>query len=268
MRRRFTMLPQSGEVEIMPDYCCFKALEDGFYISINLSSTKIDYCIDGGEWKTLASGNQTETVNAGQVIAVASTQLPVFGAFGGEDPYTAKKFKLEGNIMSLLFGHNAKGRTDLTGYRGAFAGLFVSRHNLIEVSDNFLPATTIDAYCYQNLFADCQNLVKGPKILPAMTLAEKCYLNMFRQCPKLEVAPILPAKNLVSGCYNMMFFLDSLLREVTMLADEFDGYNQANAWLGYVSETGVFYKSATATWEEYGTSGIPDGWEVRIYEGE
>lgn len=258
MRRRFTMLPQAGDVEIMPNYCCFKALEDGMVVSLALSSSSVDYCIDNGVWKTLIGGQSTEAVNAGQVIAFASTSVPTFKV-------VEKRFKLEGNVMSLIYGHNAKGATSMGNQ--TFQYLFDSQYFLIEISDYFLPATTLTQRCYAQMFASCEQLEKAPKILPATTLTEGCYLNMFRACPKLKTAPILPAPVLAKGCYNYLFLATSIT-EVVCLAETWDSSNCSLNWMISTPPNGVFYKSATATWEEYGSSAIPDGWEVRIYEGE
>lgn len=241
----------------MPDYCCFKALEDGMVVSLATSSSRVEYCIDNGAWKTLIGGQSTEAVNAGQVIAIASTSVPTFKV-------VEKRFKLEGNVMSLIYGHNAKGATSMGNQ--SFQYLFDSQYFLIEISDYFLPATTLTQRCYAQMFVACEQLEKGPKILPATTLADACYLNMFRNCISLKNAPILPAPTPVAGCYNYMF-MPTQVSEVVCLAETWLS-NCALNWLTGTPGQGVFYMSPNATWEEYGSDAIPNGWEVRIYEGE
>ncbi|MBO7695386.1 MAG: hypothetical protein J6T10_22405 [Methanobrevibacter sp.] len=50
-----------------------------------------------------------------------------------------------------------------------------------------LPATTLQTYCYGEMFRYCQNLEQLPK-LPTLTLASYCYSNMFRNCTKIKLS--------------------------------------------------------------------------------
>jgi hypothetical protein len=121
-------------------------------------------------------------------------------------------FDVQGNIMSLLFGDNYKGQTDLTGKDYAFYRLFYQNTKVINTENLSLPATTLANSCYRQMFRGCTSLVRAPK-LPATTLAELCYFYMFDGCTSLTTAPELPATTLATSCYSYMF--DSCTNLVT-----------------------------------------------------
>ena len=55
-----------------------------------------------------------------------------------------------------------------------------------------------------SMFSGCTSLVKAP-VLPATNLDSRCYENMFRGCTSLKEAPALPATTLEWYCYRFMF---------------------------------------------------------------
>ena len=59
--------------------------------------------------------------------------------------HASKKYNVKGNVMSLLYGDDFKGKTDLTGKDAVFSRLFAqaSDNQLIDASDLILPATTL-----------------------------------------------------------------------------------------------------------------------------
>lgn len=159
----------------------------------------------------------------------------------------SKRCNLTGNCMALRFGDDA----DQYDTGGGFYELFRGNSTIIEVSDNFLPATTVATTGYTGMFSYCTNLVKAPK-LPATNLSESCYgcsghgtgsgfggtgmfegctslveapelpatkvptygyVNMFRGCTSLKVAPELPATSIGNNCYSGMFAYCSSLVE-------------------------------------------------------
>jgi len=127
-----------------------------------------------------------------------------------------------------------------------------------------LPATTLTQNCYDGMFWGCKALNTAPK-LPATTLAEDCYRRMFRNCTSLTTAPVLPATTLAEYCYQSMFSGCSSLSSITMLATDISARNCLNDWVDGVSSIGTFYKNSEATWTTTGTSGIPEGWDVKTY---
>lgn len=115
------------------------------------------------------------------------------------------KFKVSGNIMSLIFGDNFEDKTDLTNCNYCFCYLFYNCSHLVDASNLILPATTLAEGCYQNMFYGCNSLTSAPQILPATTLAMQCYDSMFHGCSSLTAAPELPATTLAVSCYINMF---------------------------------------------------------------
>ena len=106
--------------------------------------------------------------------------------------------------MSLLYGDNFKGQTDLTGKNYAFYRLFSDNTKVVNAENLSLPATTLANNCYQYMFNGCTSLVNAPE-LPATTLVEYCYNGMFDGCTSLTTAPELPATTLAESCYYRMF---------------------------------------------------------------
>lgn len=191
-------------VDLTVNYLTIEALEDG--LTAKLSHNACEYCVDGGDWKTLAANTATEAINAGHTLSFKGKLTPStsYGSYGIGTFTISKKCNLKGNCMSMLFGDNAADNYSLEGKNYAFYNLFYNCINIITVSENFLPATTLTNSCYDYMFSGCTSLVNTPE-LPATTLADNCYEYMFRGCTSLTTAPELPATTLLYGCYCGMF---------------------------------------------------------------
>ena len=268
------------------EYLTLYALEDNFQVGNNLTS-RLMYSLDEGyTWANLEKGAYTPTVNSGQTIMFKGSLTPTssngIGSFRIE-----KRCKLRGNCMSLLFGDNAADIDSLNGYDYAFFSLFSRCTTIMEVSKNFLPATTLASSCYQHMFNGCSNLTSAPE-LPAMTLANNCYSYMFQGCTNLTTAPELPATTLTDGCYYYMFYGCSSLTSapelpatalttgcyvnmfygctslsyIKMLGLTNLNSGSLNGWVGNVATSGTFVKNSNTSWNQVGPSGIPSGWTV------
>ena len=165
----------------------------------------LQYSIDNGNtWNDINWGYDnpvTLQVSSGDTVLLRGedASLGVFNVMSD------LPIDVEGNYMSLLYGDNFYGQTSFpNGYEG---GLFAFRRlaGLTSAENLVLPATTLEAYCYQSMFLDCTNLTTAPSILPATTLAEGCYYYMFAGCTSLTTAPELPATTLAESCYASMF---------------------------------------------------------------
>lgn len=216
-----------GPIDIN-NYLTIEALEDG--LTASLSENACEYCVDGdGDWKTIAASATTESINAGQTVSFRGNLTPLTNK--GVGTFTInKKCNLKGNCMSMLFGDDVINNTSLSGKDYSFYKLFYNCANIITVSSDFLPAITLDAYCYHRMFYGCTSLTSVPELpattlksdcysymfygctsltkapeLPATTLAEQCYLSMFYRCTSLITAPALPATTLTNTCYKSMF---------------------------------------------------------------
>ena len=266
------------------EYLTFVALGNGTFTFTPKNNNVISYSIDNG--KNWTEGNSVEVANGDKVIW-KGTMTPVSnGGIGGFS--STGNFEVKGNVMSLLFGDDFKGKTDLTGKNYAFSQLFyyagiylVSAKDLslpatilaygcyISMFNGCtslttapeLPATTLASYCYSNMFYGCTSLTTAPE-LPATTLATYCYNGMFRGCTNLTSAPELPATTLASNCYYYMFNGCTNLNYIKAMFTTTPSTSYTSNWVNGVSSTGTFVKNSAATWDVTGEYGIPTGWTV------
>ena len=195
-----TAAGQGGGFDI-DNYLTIVALEDGLTAQL---SRDVEYCIDGNSnWTTLTAGTASPAINTGQTLSFRGNLTP-FSSKGVGTFTISKSCDLTGNCMSLLFGDNAKTNLSLSGKYYAFYKLFYNCSTIKNVSSNFLPATTLEHYCYGYMFQGCTSLTTAPE-LPATTLEYYCYYYMFNGCTSLTTAPALPATTLATNCYYYMF---------------------------------------------------------------
>ena len=191
-----------GEHDYSKDYLTFEALESGTF---TFTRNALQYSLDNGAtWTTLAAGTASPTLATGEKILWKQTGLTPTSSYGIGTFSSTGNFIAQGNVMSLYYGDNFVGETDLTGKSYAFDGLFNSCSKLKNVENLVLPATTLDDCCYYYMFYCCTALVTAPA-LPATTLEPECYRSMFESCSRLTTAPALPATTLASNCYSHMF---------------------------------------------------------------
>lgn len=167
--------------------------------------------------------------------------------------------------MALLFGDAGSENFSLSGKSYAFYRLFRNATNLIEVSDNFLPAQTLATYCYRYMFQGCTGLTKAPA-LPATKLQQYCYQYMFTGCTALTTAPTLPALTLERYCYQYMFQSCSKLNYIKAMftTDPGNTNNSSQArysynWVSGVASSGTFVKNTSASWSRTGAHAVPSG---------
>jgi hypothetical protein len=244
------------------NYMTILALEDG--LTASLSTNACQYCIDGdGNWIDLPSGTTTQAINSGQTLSFKGNLTP--NSSNGIGTFTInKRCNLEGNCMSLLFGDDTANNNSLSGKDYAFYDLFKNCTTIIQVSEIFLPATTLASRCYYYMFYGCSSLTTAPE-LPATTLASNCYSSMFQSCTSLTTAPELPATTLYTSCYSGMFARCSKLNYIKMLATDISAIGCLTNWVFNVSSTGTFVKNPAMTSLPTGDSGIPSGWTVKNY---
>lgn len=144
--------------------------------------------------------------------------------------YVLGKYKVSGNIMSLVYGDAYKGKTEFPSTDGYwFAALFketTNHHNLVDISKLSLPVTTLVKYCYQFMFKNCKNLTSIPAhLLPATRLVSCCYQSMFEGCASLQSIPtgFLPAtdfadSNIIENCtYYALSCYQAMFKNCTNL---------------------------------------------------
>ena len=182
------------------EYITIQSLEDNNEVSF---TADIMYSTDNSSWNTLNSG-ESILINNGDKVRFKGTCSPTIDGIGKFS--TTQNYKVYGNIMSLLYGDDFIGKTDLTvhRYNYVFTTLFANSTTLIDTSELILPATTLTECCYKYMFYNCTNMVTAPK-LPATKLANDCYQAMFKDCTSLTTAPELPAMTIAQRCYQIMF---------------------------------------------------------------
>ena len=267
-----TYIVPQGNVDYSQEYLTFHVLTSGEipWKSIGSGMAKtISYRINGGSWTSITAGNNTISVDAGDVVEFKgsnSTYAKDKSNYSGFDGGTAT-YDIYGNIMSLIYGDDFVGETEMTGTFN-FCSLF-KQSKCISAENLILPAATLTPDCYRAMFSLCTTLATPPQ-LPATTLAKECYWYMFEACG-ITTAPDLLAPELVNSCYGHMFVGCTNLNSIKCLATS--GINNTNLlqWVGKknaestlgVSSTGTFVKAENADWTTVsGTSGIPSGWTV------
>ncbi len=198
-------------------YFTFVAKENGTFSFSGTSSDKVDnsviyYSLDSGaSWTALARNVQSPTIQAGKRIMFKGTLTPLYydvndgEAISGIGSFSSTgRFDVEGNIMSLLYGENFIGQTNLTGKDHTFYELFLDCTGLISADNLVLPATTLADNCYEGMFRNCTSLTIAPQ-LPATKLTRSCYEGMFYNCTSLTTIPQLQASSLGISCYCYMF---------------------------------------------------------------
>lgn len=238
------------------------------YFNNYSSGGTLNYSIDeGSTWQVFG---YSLSFKAGDRIMFKGDLKPSSSSpqgIGSLHTYTTGRagYKVEGNAMSLLFGDNFIGQTDLTGYEFAFNGLFSNNYELFGIDNLKLPATTLSNGCYQTMFSTCSGLTSIPSdLLPATTIVDNCYNSMFASCSNITNSPVLPATTLIEACYFKMFRGCTNLNEITCLATN-TNLLYTYEWLKGVSSTGTFIKNPSMTSWPTGDNGIPSGWTVVDY---
>jgi hypothetical protein len=197
-----SVLNKSDNTIDINKYMTIEALEDE--LTVYFSNSGLQYCIDAsGDWLELDKNVDTIVINKGQMLSFKGELYP--DSTNGVGTFNiSKKCNLLGNCTSLLFGDMVDSHNSLSGYNYAFYKLFYNCKNIISVSKNFLPSTSLSVRCYYYMFRGCTSLTTAPD-LPAMILSTYCYYCMFYGCSSLTTAPDLLASNLVISCYSYMF---------------------------------------------------------------
>lgn len=250
-----------SEHDYSKDYFTIVSLEDNNVIYFGVKDKSYAKTIsvstdNGNTWTDYTSseplndsfvfGTSIASLNVGEKILIKGNNTKYGSTFINEQNNyfsSEKRFNVEGNIMSLIYGDNFIGQTILPDESYIFARLFdqVSATNL-----------------HKNTIVSAENLILPP------TLRTGCYYKMFYLCTSLTTAPVLQATTLVTSCYENMFNGCSSLNYVKCLASETESgsHDQTNNWLIDVSSSGTFVKDANATWPS-GESGIPSGWTIQ-----
>lgn len=265
-----------------------EAIED---LAVKFGNT-YEYSKDNVNW-TSATSSTSISVAKGERVFFRASGLTVSYLKGiGSFTISNGDCNVGGNVMSMVYGADFKGKTEMTQwqFRGLFAVTSTSLSYVVDASNLFLPATTLEKCCYYDMFRNQQQLVNSPNLpattladscyydmfygctslvnapnLPATSLASRCYEGMFEGCTSLVNAPNLPATNLIDSCYNRMFYGCSSLQYIKAMFATAPSTSYTTNWTDGVSQTGTFVKNSAATWEDtFGPDAIPEGWIVEL----
>ena len=258
-------------------YLTLEAIDSTAFSYLKVSGGTILYSLDNGAtWtENYSTYNDHQHITKTPVIPAGSKVM--FKGVGGADnnilPITSSgdnnnsaRFKVYGNVMSMVYGDNFIGKTDLSGM--CFSHTFSLCRGLTTAENLVLPALNLserrqdsDAYgCYAMMFYGCLSLAAAPK-LPATGLTRGCYNEMFSGCTSLTTAPELPATTLTDHCYNAMFSGCASLKFIKCFATDISAYGCTGSWVQGVSSSGWFDKVRETSWPS-GINGIPSGWLI------
>ena len=186
-----------------PNYLTFTAEEDSSTFGVkNNVYMGIQYSLDGGKtWLDLKYnyGKNVVLRKKGDKAILRGQNFENSG--GGKGFEMTGKIAASGSVMSLIDG---VGITKVFPENTNFCYLFYRCGSALTKAPE-LPATTLTAGCYHDMFNGCTGLTQAPE-LPATTLAIGCYEQMFLGCTSLTQAPELPATTLARECYYRMFY--------------------------------------------------------------
>lgn len=277
-------------------YLTFVAETDNvtFTLSNGVSSNVFQYSIDNGStWNNLQIGQTSPSINNRHSIMWKASNLGVNTETGIGIIRPSASARIEGNVMSLIYGDNFIGQTSIPNNYN-LRKLFSGATNITSAENMVIPATSLKTQCYSQMFQGCTSLTATPitigssamtwsgnycmsnmfsnctslvhvssTLLPALNLGTQCYWYMFEKSSGMTESPILKATSLASQCYQGMFNGCSSLNTITCLATNPSSYT--NYWVeGVQTTSGTFYKNPSATWST-GTNGIPTNWTVVDY---
>lgn len=111
---------------------------------------------------------------------------------------------------SLLYSPELPAPTvSADGYRQMFDGC-----TALVAGPKDLPATTLGDYCYYQMFLNCSDMQTGPASIQAAATEDYCCASMFEGCSKLRETPLIEASGtLATSCFENMFSECSSLRQ-------------------------------------------------------
>lgn len=250
-----------GKIDWEKQYLTFIPVEDAVFTwTERATSGHLEYSVNSGQtWVTIANGESTPTITAGNKVMWRGNLVPYNNSDnGGIGTFSATgKYNACGNVMSLLFYDDYYG--SVLSVNNSLKSLFEGDTNIL--TPPILPSKSLKGYCYSRMFRGCTSLMTAP-VLPAKSLPLGCYYSMFYNCISLIATPELPAKTIIYESYRVMFYGCSRLNYVKCLATNISASGCTTSWLKGVAATGTFVKDAGMEDWTTGANGIPEGWTV------
>ena len=198
--KRIMMRPWWVEKQIrpaLPDYLCFTANDANSTVRLakngSPTSVTLETSTDGNTRTTYTIWDTITLSNIGDKVYFRNTSETATRFSTGPSSYY--RFYLSGSLNAswdITFLINKNG-TDTISWSYAFYRLFyrsstedASIRNALKTTPK-LPATTITAHCYQQMFYYCSSLSTLPE-LPVTTFQNSCYYQMFRYCTSIKMS--------------------------------------------------------------------------------
>jgi hypothetical protein len=241
-----------------------------WYCANNSYKKIISYSKDNGQtWTnvtpTSASSGTNISVTVGDVIIFKGTNSTYSNNSSNTNNcfrYSTCRFTVEGNVMSLIYGDDFKGKDSFAaGTSYNLSRLFQNCTGLTDASNLVFPATAVTVGCYRSVFDTASSMTGAPE-LPATMLANECYYNMFLRCSSMTTAPVLPAATLYASSYEAMFYSCTRLNYIKCLATDISASRATTNFTTSVASSGTFVKAASMTSWPRGNNGIPSRWTV------
>lgn len=271
-----------------------EALNDSLQLLYTNGTSTFQCSTDLGlTWQDWLPETPSPVLNTGDKLLVKCVNPTIDSTYGigkiGNKEINGPKYKVSGDIMSMIFGDDAALNYSLAGYTRCFQGLLQAR-NLLDAGDLILKATELAPYCYNMLLYGCNWNTRLPKELPAPTLVSNCYRYFTNGGPYTEI-PIIKAETTATYSLNGTFassdkiksadlsFIKTITGGSALLVTFKDckslsfikiGWTSWNTslssnWVSNVSPTGTFVIPDNAEFDPEsirGVNGIPEGWDV------
>lgn len=226
------------------------------------------YSIDKKNWFSFDS-SPNPVVRTGQRIYVKcvdsySAQL-----------YISGKYNIGGSVNSLRFGDDYL-KVGISGSRKGYGNLTQYAKSVVNAKELVLPPYTWYTGgdgngFFEGIFKDCAYLETPPRLTTMRITDAGVYLSSFEGCTSLKKAPTIPnasySTSYTKRYHERMFFGCSNLQYIKLLTTDSFGSHYAQ-WVEGVSPTGVFIANAKRTDFTRGVSGIPEGWDLYLYDEE
>jgi len=169
---------------------CFTALQANSTITLNTTAS-LEYCPDGKTWITYVSPAQITLAHIGDIVLFRGDNDAIPSINYGDVMTLTGKFKVSGNIMSIL-GWKESIETD-----NALNGFFAYCSQIADVSELVLPAKKIGKDAYYRMFYRAG--ITSLPIIKAEQVGDESFSRMFAECNSLEFVDVPVPKSTIAG---------------------------------------------------------------------
>lgn len=218
------------EYDYSNDYLTFKILENTTIRLTGADTVGFYYSTDNGETWTNLTRDLTSGVqfNAGTKVLWKRT----FDSSSKNLSFSGTgSFEVCGNIMSMAYGDDFRGKTSLEGKNSVFYSMFSYFYNVIKSIEHLiLPATTLSNNCYEYMFSNATAITKAPDLI-ATNVNTYAYHGMFQYCSSLLETPAICATTFGSqACLNMFNGCSALTETAAMVVNSAGGQSFENMY--------------------------------------